>query len=83
MIGAGTAGVTTVVARSAAMAAVVAGGVAAGPGLDSLEREGEERRALGLKLCPSRIFTMVGLEKERRWRGWEEESFKGEGVESK
>ena len=53
----------TVVAAAAAVAAAagVAGGAAAG--------EGEELRTLGRKVCPPRVFTMVGLEEERRWRG--------------
>ena len=38
-----------------------AGGASAGGG--------EELRTLGQKACPPRFFTMVGLEKERRWRG--------------
>ena len=45
-----------------AAAAVVGGGVAAvaGPG------GGEKLRTQGLKLCPPRVFTMVGLRKERK-----------------
>ena len=42
---------------------------ATGPGLDLLTRGGEDCRTLGQKLCPPRVFTMVGLEKEKRWRG--------------
>ena len=56
----------TVVGEGAAAAA-------AGPGLDLPVGGGEERCTRGLKLCPLRVFTMAGLEKERRWRGWEEE----------
>ena len=41
----------------------------AGPGLDPPAGGGEERHTRGLKLCPPRVFTMAGLEKERRWRG--------------
>ena len=44
-----------------------------GPGLDPLAGGGEERHTRGLEFCPPRVFTMAGLEKERRWRGWEEE----------
>ena len=40
---------------------VVVGGAAAGGG--------EELRTLRRKACPPRVFTMVGLEEERRWRG--------------
>ena len=67
---------------TAAAAAVVGEGIAAvtaGPRLDPPEGGGEERRTRGLKLCPPRVFTMDGLEKEMR--GWEEESFKGDGEE--
>ena len=48
-------------------------------GLDPPVGGGEERRTRGLKLCPPRVFTMAGLEKERR--GWEEDSFRGDGEE--
>ena len=48
---------------------------AAGPGLEPPEGGGENCLTLGRKLCPLRVFTMAGLEKERRWRGWEEERF--------
>ena len=64
--GAGTAAV--VGARGAAAAAV-------GPGLEPPAGGGEDCLTLGWKLCPLRVFTMAGLEKERRWRGWEEERF--------
>ena len=30
---------------------------------------GEEWRTLGRKACPPRVFIVVGLEEERRWRG--------------
>ena len=43
--------------------------VAAGPGLELPTGGGEERRTLGLKVCPPWVFTMVRQEKERRWRG--------------
>ena len=52
--------------------AAVGGGAAAvvtGQGLDPPAGGGEEWHTRGLKLCPPRIFTMVGLEKERR--GWD------------
>ena len=34
---------------------------------------GRRRRLLhfGRKLCPPRVFTMAGLEREKRWRAWE------------
>ena len=38
-------------------------------GLELPAGEGEEWHTLGRKVCPPRAFTMVGLEKERRWRG--------------
>ena len=63
-------------------AAVVGEGAAAatvGLGLDPPAGGGEERHTRGLKLCPSRVFTMVGLEKEMR--GWDKESFKGDREE--
>ena len=63
----GTTGVTTV-AGGAAVATV-------GPGLESPIGGGEDCLTLGRKLCPSHIFTMAGLDKERRWRGWEEKRF--------
>ena len=59
---------TAVVAKGAVAAAV-------GPGLELPTGGGENYLTLGQKLCPLRIFTMVGLEKERRWRGWVEERF--------
>ena len=42
---------------------------AIGLGLELPVGGGEERHTLGLKVCPPRVFTMVGQEKERRWRG--------------
>ena len=48
---------------------------AAGPRLEPPAGGGEDCLTLGQKLCPSFIFTMAGLEKGRRWRGWEEERF--------
>ena len=56
----------------AAAVAVVAGTAAAaavGLGLELPARGGEERRALGLKVCPPWVFTLVGQEKEMRWKG--------------
>ena len=48
----------------------VAGGAAAGAaGLEPPAGGGEELRTLIWKACPPRVFTMVGLELERRWRG--------------
>ena len=59
------AGATTVaaagVAGGATATAALAGAAAVGGG--------EELRTLGWKACPSRVFTMVGLDEERRWRG--------------
>ena len=65
--GAGTA--------AAAMVAEGAEAVAARPRLEPPAGGGEDYLTLGRKLCPPRVFTMAGLEKERRWRGWEEERF--------
>ena len=58
---AGGTGITvvTMVARGATTAA-------AGPGLDPPAGGGEDCLTLGRKLCPLRVFTMAGLEKERR-----------------
>ena len=70
---------TIVEGTTVAAAAVVGGGVAAaaGPGLDVPTGRGEELRTWGLKLCPSRVFTMAGLRKEMR--GWDENKRKGGG----
>ena len=57
------------------MVAVGAGVEAAEPGLEPPVGGGEDCLTLSRKLCPPRVFTMAGLEKERRWRGWEEERF--------
>ena len=54
---------------TAARAEVGGATTVTGPGLELPAREGEERRTLGLKVCPPRVFTMFGQEKERRWRG--------------
>ena len=56
-----TAAATAGVAGGTAATAAMAGGAAMGGG--------EELRTLGRKACPPRVFTMVGLEEERRWRG--------------
>ena len=64
---------TTGAAAAVVAAGAVAGG--AGLGLELLGRGEEDCPTLGRKLCPPRLFTMAGLEKEKRWRGWEEERF--------
>ena len=77
VVAAGADMVAAVVADTAAME-VVAGGAAtaaAEPGLESLVGRGEDCLTLGRKLCPPHVFTMAGLEKERRRRGWEEKRF--------
>ena len=59
-------------------ATTMAGGTAteaAGPGLEPPAEGEEDCLILGRKLCPPRVFTMDGLEKGSRWRGWEEERF--------
>ena len=38
-------------------------------GLELPAGGGEEWRTLGRRVCPPLVFTMVGLENERRWRG--------------
>ena len=65
------AGAGTATAAVVAIAVVVAGG----PGLEPPAGEGEDCLTLGQKLCPPRVFTIAGLEKKRRWRGWDEEGF--------
>ena len=75
--GGGTTATTAVVVGEGAAAAIV------GLGLDLPAGEGEERRTRGLKLCPLHVFTMASLEKERRWRGWEEEDRKRNEFEMK
>ena len=45
-----------------------AAGAAAGVVLCPTTRGGKEGRTRGLKLCPSRVLTMLGLGKSRR--GW-------------
>ena len=64
------AGVKTAGSRAAGAAAVGAGAagsaaVGVGPGLELSVGGGEDCRTLGRKLCPSRVFTMAGLEKEK------------------
>ena len=56
-----TAAATVGVAGGMVATTAVAGGTATGGG--------EELRNLGRKACPPRVFTMVGLKEERRWRG--------------
>ena len=56
-------------AAAATTGAVGAAAMAGWPGLDLSAGGGEDCLALGLKLCPPRVLTMAGLEKERRWRG--------------
>ena len=59
------------VGTTATTAEAEAGGAAttAGPRLELPIGGGEERRTLGQIVCPLWVLTMVGLEKERRWRG--------------
>ena len=61
-------GGTVAVAVAAVVGKRVAAAAAAavGPGWDSPAGGGEERCTRGLKLCPPRVFTMAGLEKEMR-----------------
>ena len=74
--GVGTTAATGVTGAAAAAAgAVGAATEAAGPGLGLPAGGGEDCLTLGLKLCPLRDFTIAGLEKEWRWRGWHEERF--------
>ena len=76
MVGAGTATTAGAVGAEATAAGAVGVAVAAaGLGLGFPGGGEEECLTLGLKLCPPRIFTIAGLEKEWRWRGWEEERF--------
>ena len=53
--------------------AAVAAGAVSGPRLGPPAGGGEEWHTRGLKLCPPRVLTMLGLEKGRRWREWTEE----------
>ena len=74
MAAAAAVGVAAVAAIGGAVgvAAAAVGGVAGAaamagwPGLELPARGGEDCLTLGLKLCPPRIFTIAGLEKERR-----------------
>ena len=73
-------GVDTAAAEVAGTAAVVvvAGGAVVAvtrPGLEPPAGGGEDYLTIGWKLCPPCVFTMAGLEEERRWRGWEEVRF--------
>ena len=71
------AGMAAVIGAGTAAGAGAAGAAAAGAGL-GLELPtggGEDCRTLGRKLCPPHVFTMVGLEKEKRWRGGEKGRF--------
>ena len=52
-----------------------------GPGLEPLKGGEEEGLTLGPWLCPPCVLAMPRLEKERRWREWEEEDFCFEGKE--
>ena len=61
----------TAVAATAARAAAAG----AGPGLELPVGGGEDCRTLGKKICPPRVFTMAGLEKEKRWKRGEERRF--------
>ena len=59
------------VAGAGTAATVVAVGAAArgvGQELELPAGGGEYCRTLGRKLCPPRVLTMAGLEKEKRWR---------------
>ena len=78
MAGAGTTAVVVGAGGVATAVVVGAGGattVEAGPGFEPPARGGEECLTFDQKLCPLCVFTMAGLEKERIWRGWEEERF--------
>ena len=71
---------TTVAAGAVGAAAGGAGAVGAttagvGLGLELPVGVGEDCRTLGRKLCPPCVFTMAGLEKEKRWRGGEGRRF--------
>ena len=56
---------TATATRAIGATTAAAGAVEAGPGLELPAGEGEDYCTLGRKLCPPRIFTMVGLEKEK------------------
>ena len=80
----GVAVTAAVVGGATEVAAVAEGTTAVAVGsrsrLDPPIRGGEECLILGPWLCPPRVLAMPGLEKERRWRGWEE-GFLDEGTE--
>ena len=74
-------GVAAVATTGAVAAAVVGRGivtvaVGSAPGLDRLAGGRRGAAHPSLKLCPPRVLTMLGLEKGRRWREWEEEDLK-------
>ena len=87
----GTLWLAAMAAVGAAAATTVGRGAAAGAagsglGFDPPARGGEEWHTRGLKLCPPRVLTMLGPEKGRRWREWQEEDFfakKEKGFEMK
>ena len=72
------AGGAAVAGGSATAASAVAG---SGPRLEPPKGGGEEGLTLGLWLSPPHVLAMHRLEKERRWREWEEEVFCFEGNE--
>ena len=61
-------------ARAAGAAAAVAGAAR----LELSAGAGEDCHTLGRKLCHPSIFTMAGLEKEKRWRGGRRQDFRSE-----
>ena len=70
---AATVGVPWLAAGAAVAGCIAAATARWGPGLESLVREGEEVRTLGLWLCPPCVLAMPRLEKGRSRREWEEE----------
>ena len=60
---------------TAVTGAVGAATAVAGHGLELLTRGGKDCRTLGQKLCPPGVFTVAGLEKEKKWRKGEERRF--------
>ena len=73
--GTATAVAVAVGAALAGAVAVEAAAVGARLRLELPLGGGEDYYTLGLKLCPPRVFTMARMEREKRWRGWEEERF--------
>ena len=76
----GAAAAAAAAVGGAIVAAAVVGGVTVAatavvsdPGLDPPAGGGEERCTRGLKLCPPSVLPILGPEKGRRWREWEEE----------